>query len=406
MKRTLLVLTLLAAAGLAGGCRPATRAGAPADSVPSLRVERGPFRHVVTAEGLLEAVESTPVTVPKSSRRSYTIAWVAPDASRVKEGDVVVRFERTELESELEDGRADLGVAEQRLDKEQQLTSSALRNLDRDIEMARARLAAAREFRPKDAELFSRNDIITGEIDAGLAERRAEHSTTARRRKEAEAERDLELLLIERRKAENDIERAEEGLSATEVRAPHDGILLLERNWRGEVVRAGQSVWQGQKLASIPDLSTMKAEVHVLEADAGGLEAGRRARLLVEAHPEKEFEAVIARVDDLARPRVPGSPVQYFGVTLDLRRTDPELMKPGQRVRAELELLELEEVIAIPRQAVFQQDGETVAWVLRGAGLESVPIELGEGTPGRVVVRSGLEEGDRIALRDPEDAQS
>lgn len=372
-----------------------------AGGVPTHLVVRGTFQHSVTAEGNLAAVDSTTVSVPKSSVRSYTIAWVAKDASPVREGDVVVRFERDELESSLADGQADLEAADQKIKKEELQSETTLRNLDRDSVMADARLDAARDFQPRDETLFSRNAIIEGEIDAGLAETRTRHAKSARLRKEQEAGRDRELLNIERRKAELAIERASDGLSAIEVRAPHDGILLLHRNWQGQAIRAGESVWQGQQLARIPDLGRMEAEVHVLEADAGGLAVGKAARVWVEAHPERSFAATVARVDDLARPRVQGSPVQYFGVTLELDVTDPELMKPGQRVRAELEQLDREEVIALPRQAVFEEDGDSVAWVARGDGFEPVVLVLGEGTPGRVIVESGLEPGDRVALRDP-----
>ncbi len=397
MKQAALLLSLT----LLTGCGALSRGAPSASGFPTQVVTRGPFSHSVTAEGNLEAVDSTTVTVPKSSVRSYTVAWVAEDASPVREGEVIVRFERDQLEQSLADGQADLAAADQKITKEKLQTEVTLLNLDRDAVLADAQLAAARDFQPKDESLFSRNEIINGEIDTELAETRTRFTKETRQRRQEEAGRDAELLNIERRQAEFAIERASDGLSAIEVRAPHDGIVLLHRNWQGEAIRAGESVWQGQELAKIPDLSSMKAEVHVLEADAGGLAVGKRAKLMVEAHPERSFAATVARVDDLARPRVPGSPVQYFGVTLDLEATDRELMKPGQRVRAELEQLELDDVIAIPRQAVFEDDGDSVAWVEREDGFEQVTIELGEGTPGRVIVLSGLELGDVIALRDP-----
>ncbi len=65
------------------------------------------------------------------------------------------------------------------------------------------------------------------------------------------------------------------------------------------------------------------AEVYVLEADAGGLTPGRQAQVTVESAPGVTWPAKIARVDSLAKPRIQGSPVQYFAVTLALARTDP-----------------------------------------------------------------------------------
>ena len=35
------------------------------------------------------------------------------------------------------------------------------------------------------------------------------------------------------------IDRASKGLDALEIRAPHDGILVYKRDWRGDITRVG-----------------------------------------------------------------------------------------------------------------------------------------------------------------------
>src|SRR5204862_4178147 len=122
------------------------------------------------------------------------------------------------------------------------------------------------------------------------------------------------------------ITNAQKGLSALEVRAPYDGILVLQRDWRGEVPRVGSNVWRGMVLGEIPDLTAMKAEVFVLEADAAGLAAGKKATVRIESAPGVIYPGTITQVDKLARPRTRGVPVQYFGVTVTLDRTDPAAM--------------------------------------------------------------------------------
>jgi multidrug efflux pump subunit AcrA (membrane-fusion protein) len=106
-------------------------------------------------------------------------------------------------------------------------------------------------------------------------------------------------------------------------------------------------------------------------------------------------------VDALAKPRIPGSPVQYFGVTLELAKTDPRVMKPGQRVRATLLLDERQDAILVPRQAVFDREGRSVVYRKGPHGFEPVEVKLGASTMGRIVVESGLAAGDLLALRDP-----
>jgi HlyD family secretion protein len=151
----------------------------------------------------------------------------------------------------------------------------------------------------------------------------------------------------------------------------------------------------------IPDLSAMEAEVFVLEADASGLEVGKPATVVVEAHPDNAYQATIRRVDAVAKTPVRGSPVQYFGVTLELAQTDPAVMKPGQRVRATLHLAELDDALVVPRQAVFHEDGESRVWVRNGDRFEPRRVETGAASMGLMVITAGLREGDVIALRSP-----
>jgi multidrug efflux pump subunit AcrA (membrane-fusion protein) len=165
-------------------------------------------------------------------------------------------------------------------------------------------------------------------------------------------------------------------------------------------------VWGGQQLAEIPRLEEMEAEVFVLEADAGGLAPELSAAVWLEAHQQRAYTATVTHVDALAKRKKRWVPLQYFGVILELERTDPELMKPGQRVRAELRLDQRDEALVVPREAVFERDGNRVVYRQSGFGFEPVEVVAGPATLGRVVIEQGLDEGDLIALADPTDARA
>lgn len=380
---------LLAASATSGG------------NVPVAIVEPRDFARVVPAEGVLEAVRATPVSVPEGAAGPFRIGWVAEDGVRVKAGDPVVRFDPSESEKELATAADELASARLKAEKERVHGLAEVGKLERDLALARAELEAARTFEKKDGLVFSRAEIVESEIDQELARNRESHAQATRRGKETLSGTELELLGIDMRKAEARIRRARETLAALTVVAPHDGVLVLKRNWRGEPVRVGDTVWNRQALAEIPDLAGMEAEVYVLEADAGGLAPGKPATVTLESRPGDEHAARIARVDALARPRFRGSPVQYFGVTLALDRTEPGVMKPGQRVRARLRLDERPKALTVPRQAVFEREGRTVVYRRKGDQFEPVEVALGPSGAGRVVVERGLRPGDAVALADP-----
>jgi HlyD family secretion protein len=139
----------------------------------------------------------------------------------------------------------------------------------------------------------------------------------------------------------------------------------------------------------------------VLEADAAGLAADQKATVLLEADADQRFRGKVTSVDKIARPRIPRQPVQYFGATVELDRSDPKLMKPGARVRALLEIESQANAFAIPRQALFEKEGKRLVYRRNGNSFDPVEVTVGSGSAGRVVVTKGLRAGDEIALEDP-----
>ncbi|HSN55539.1 MAG TPA: efflux RND transporter periplasmic adaptor subunit [Candidatus Sulfomarinibacteraceae bacterium] len=386
------------AAALAAAWVVAGRGGA---AVPTTKVRSAPFRVRVTAEGNLGAVRSTPLTAPMKPQIPFTVAWLVEDGALVEEGDVVARFDPSRLEQDRENGFTDQRISGHRIDSAQVSLDASIDKLDRDVEVAGEELEVAREFQSTDNRIYSRMEIIESRIDTELAEKRAEHARESQDIQAHLSEAEIELLAIERRRADLKVQQAEEGLDALDVRAPYAGIVMLERDWRGNPVRVGDSVWPGRPLARIPDLAEMQAEVYVLEADAGGIEVGQGARVWLEASPGVEHAARVKAIDPMAGRRNRQVPVQYFRAVLELERTDPASMKPGARVRSEILVADLENAITVPRQAVCSLDGGPVVYRRSRGGFEAVPVELGPAALGRVVVASGLDDGDVIALRDP-----
>ncbi len=403
MKRLLITVLVLGvlASGAWAGWRRFTRKAAAAE-IPTAVVGRERFVRRVTTEGSLRAVKATPLTVPQGSDGGgpMKLAWLADDGSLVKSGDVVVRFDQTGPERQLRDGEADLAAASARLSQEQVKSTAAVAGRDATAELAGQELASTRQFQQKDAEIFSRNQIVESEIDETLAGARQTHAEQVKVIERSLSRSKASVIGVARQKAELTIAHAKSALERMEIRAPHDGILVLRRGWRGAVPRVGEQMWPGQTVAEIPLLDAMEAEVFVLEVDASGLKEGQPASVTIEARPGQVFAGKIRLVDKLAKPRDDGSPVQYFAVVIELEKTDRALMKPGQRVAAILTLAD-EDALVVPRQAVVNQGEKNVVYRRGARGFEPVPVQLGAATAGRVIVKDGLAPGDRIALRDP-----
>lgn len=388
-----LVVALAAAAGFGSFGRTV--------DVPVAPVREGDFERWVSADGTLRAASSTPVTVPPQTPGRLRIAWLAPEGSYLEAGDVAALLDPSELERTVADRRADLESNDLRLGKQTAEAEARVENLERDAQIAEHELEHSREFASRDELIYSRAEILASRIDQELAAARLEEAREGRRREERLGRTDRELLAIERRKIAVELDRAETALAGLEVRVPHDGFLIYERNWRGEPPRVGDVVFQGFALGELPRLGEMEVEAWVLEADAGGLAAGDPARVHLDAHPGVVYDGEVRNVEAIAKPRHPASPVQYFAVAVALSETDTERMKPGQRVRVEVLLERVAGALTVPRQAVFEARGETVVYVRRDGRFEPVAVTPGSVSRGRILVAGELVGGDEVALRDP-----
>ena len=370
-------------------------------SIPSVVVHRETVVRHVTAEGTVEAEQATPIAAPMEARQPMKIGWIADDQTFVHKGDVVIRFDPTDFDNALRTGTIAQQKATNRATKNEVDRAAGAHNLDRDARQAQHELELAQDVRLEDTDIYSRYQRVESDIDRTFAKQKRDYSKSVRSIKDNVAGADAALIGIERRKADFSVDQAQRALNALVVTAPHDGVLVLKRDWRGELPGVGSTVWSGTPLADMPKPGGMKAVVFVLEADAGGITNGDRATVTIESAPGKPVSATVSQMSKVAKPRFREVPVQYFEVTLKLAQANGITLKPGARARATITLAAQKDVIAVPRQTVFASGGEQVVYVRRNGRFVAQRVSLGSSTAGRIVVTSGLKDGDELALRDP-----
>ena len=145
--------------------------------VPLYEVQRGAFRREIVAEGTLRAVRSTIVNAPRTARGALQIVWLVEDGSAIREGDVLARFDTTELEIEVLEGEIAVSTAERKIDQRSVESKAALAEVERDKRLAGLELTMAQELAEKDPDIFSRVEIIEAEIDEQLAKYKLEHAS-------------------------------------------------------------------------------------------------------------------------------------------------------------------------------------------------------------------------------------
>ena len=116
------------------------------------------------------------------------------------------------------------------------------------------------------------------------------------------------------------------------------------------------------------------------------------------APSDRIFSGTVESVSKLSRPVESDSPVKYFEARISIADGDPDILKPGMKGEARIRTTEVADALVVPRSAVRGTDDSYHVLVNGPAGPGRRDVEVGPGDLVRVVITSGLEEGEEVLL--------
>jgi multidrug efflux pump subunit AcrA (membrane-fusion protein) len=362
-------------------------------------LERGSFTIEAPGFGELQAASATPIAVPQVRSGGLTVTWIVKDGSLVKKGETLVEFDASELLLQAGETANNLEATLRQLEVTVLRSSSDTGQVMIDREIAGMELDKAQTQAPRDREIFTRNEIIDGELDIGLSGTKVSELGGKISSKNDLDKTSQRILVIDRKQHETRRDMLKQSLGSLKILAPHDGLVLHKKEgWWLQGTSAGDRRWPGTTILTIPDISQLKARVYVLEADAGNLKVGQKGTLTVDSHPGRNFDVSVERVETLARPLDKDSPVKYFEVLLKLEAKGSEVLRPGKGVRARITVARLENALAVPRSALAEENRRFYVWVDQPRTPEKRRVEIGSGDGVRVALVSGVREGESVLL--------
>jgi HlyD family secretion protein len=147
-------------------------------------------------------------------------------------------------------------------------------------------------------------------------------------------------------------------LTKTVIRSPVNGVVLARQIEPGQTVAASFNTPTLFVIAQ--DLSTMKLEVAIDEADVGSVKQGQQATFTVDAFPGKTFPASITRVDvgsnlsaesSTTTTTTTTAQVVSYGATLSVANADQQL-RPGMTATADIVTTARKNVLLVPNAAL------------------------------------------------------
>jgi len=204
------------------------------------------------------------------------------------------------------------------------------------------------------------------------------------------------------------LEHAQRNLEHTSIRAPVSGTLLYKNmSFQKETRKAqiGDSLWNHQGFAVIPDMSSMIALTRIRENEIGTIEVGQEATLRPEAYSNTLLSGQVDAIGSLAADTTTESSTRYFEVRIALKEPDQRL-RPGMTASVSILTRRYDQALLVPVEAVFFEEQSSYCFLWRNGRPKRIEVELGETNGQKVIVKTGLEEGQEVMLSYPKTYES
>ena len=406
----LAVLTLTAC----GGGEDADQAEAPRDtSVPVevLVANPGLFEDTIELTGTVDATNDASLSPDVPG----TLTYVAPVGAFVRAGQTVAQVRATGQQAGVSQARAGVsqaraGVAQGQAGIAQAQASvagaqagvraaraqreAAQAQLDlaqdqyrRQYPLYRDSILSALEFRQVETQLAQARAQVA-QADAGIAQAQGQLRASREGVNAAQAQRSA--AVAQQDAAQAGVSSAQTQLSNTRVVAPFSGVVEQRLQEAGELASPGQPV------VRLVGAGSVKVTAGVPERYAGEIEQGTQVQVTPNAYTVEprggRVSFVGAAIDQASRT---------FPIEVAVENADRTL-KPSMVVRLNVTRDVLQNVIVVPTEAIVRDERGTSVFVAAndtsGTVASRREVELGPDAGDTVVLRSGVEPGDRIIV--------
>ena len=175
-------------------------------------------------------------------------------------------------------------------------------------------------------------------------------------------------------------------VSVFPLNAPFTGVVIEKHAILGELAQPDKSLF------TVADLSVLWIEANLFEQDLAKINVGAEAVVTVAAYPDQSFRGKVTYIS---------STVDKESRSVQARIEVPNLdgrLKPEMFATASIATAATANAITLPQEAVLLVNGQPMAFVEEAGEYEPRPVELGAKLSGRVTIKGGLKEGERVVI--------
>lgn len=170
-------------------------------------------------------------------------------------------------------------------------------------------------------------------------------------------------------------------------RSPVSGIVMEKKAVQGMRFMPGEMLYQ------VADLSHVWVIADVFEQDIGLAKSGAKAKVKINAYPDKMFEGIVTYVYPTLKAETRTAPVRVELANPGL------LLKPGMFAQVELSASAKGAVITVPISAVIDSGTRQIVLIQQGEGrFEPREVKLGSRSDTYVEVIDGVMDGEQVVV--------
>lgn len=335
---------------------------------------------------------------------NLTILKLTAPGSHVKKGDVIAEFDRQVQLLRLDDYKDTVKQLNDNIEKMRSDLQSIRKAHDHIIFAAKADLdKAALELQT--APVRSANEVEGMRLD--LEQARARYTQLLKEVKLLSDSQTSQIhaAQIDRDQGKMEMDRAQHNVDLMVVRAPMDGLVVLQPIYRGGDMgpaQQGDELYSGRTFMEVIDPRSMLLSATVNQVDAQRIRIGMKATVHLDAYPGFNYPAHVTGINALSktsyrRPDYKGD----VDVRVKIDAIDENVL-PDISGSADIELAAEDNSLIVPRGAVFSEHpNQQYVYVRTPAGWERRDVKLGLLNNTHASVRSGVAAGDVLALSEP-----
>ncbi|MFC1558461.1 efflux RND transporter periplasmic adaptor subunit, partial [candidate division KSB1 bacterium] len=368
--------------------------------IPVTRIQRGDIFITQTETGEVRAKRNITITAPSRVRQNLQIIYLIEEGTFVNEGDTLIQFNTEDLESHIQDHEERLITLKEnldRLDAEQAKSMSELyadlETIKNNYELAQLTLESLKyESESKKEEAKLQYETAKINYQAQLIE--IENQKIIGRVNRNDITVDIE-------EDQNDLDMHARWLVSMNITAPSTGLVSYRETWSSgtyKKIQEGDNVWPRMPLIDLPDLSEILVKLMVNEIDVEKYMIGQKVIVSLDAYHDQKFNGIVSNISPLVEGFVEN--LRYFNVVITLEEKNNPIFRPGMTAQAEIFLKELTDVLYVPVESVFENNGEAIIFT-KGSGFKPKEITTGERNDRYITISGDIDEGDIVSLIDP-----